>query len=131
MKGFYYDHQSEECQPICGDGLKISPEECDDSNLVIGDGCDNTCHIEEGYDENLVLQTPLSFSIIDINLINEIVRVRFSSMVTQTYPIAESSISIEIEGPELEYEYKSELLNIPENIKTEFFEFEVKLTDFK
>ncbi|MDD5307824.1 MAG: kelch repeat-containing protein [Deltaproteobacteria bacterium] len=30
----------------CGDGVKTSGEECDDGNIVSGDGCDATCHNE-------------------------------------------------------------------------------------
>ena len=33
-------------QPICGNGMIESPEECDDGNLIPGDGCSNTCMTE-------------------------------------------------------------------------------------
>jgi len=26
--------------PICGDGLRVGTEECDDGNVLVGDGCD-------------------------------------------------------------------------------------------
>jgi cysteine-rich repeat protein len=32
--------------PGCGDSFKVSPEECDDGNLVSGDGCSATCRLE-------------------------------------------------------------------------------------
>jgi len=32
--------------PECGDGLVTAPEECDDSNIVDGDGCSADCIIE-------------------------------------------------------------------------------------
>ncbi len=32
--------------PICGNGIKESAEECDDGNLINGDGCSSTCKIE-------------------------------------------------------------------------------------
>ena len=36
--------------PVCGDGvLQIDSEECDDSNTVPGDGCSDTCELEEGF----------------------------------------------------------------------------------
>lgn len=41
-----------ECTVICGDGLRVGDEECDDANGGDGDdgdGCDVTCVIEEGF----------------------------------------------------------------------------------
>lgn len=32
--------------PVCGDGVTETPEQCDDGNLVSGDGCSATCQIE-------------------------------------------------------------------------------------
>jgi hypothetical protein len=32
---------------ICGDGVRESPEQCDDGNLVNLDGCDSTCRFEQ------------------------------------------------------------------------------------
>lgn len=32
--------------PVCGNGTQEAGEECDDSNLVAGDGCDATCSVE-------------------------------------------------------------------------------------
>lgn len=32
--------------PICGNGVRAADEECDDGNLVNGDGCDDTCALE-------------------------------------------------------------------------------------
>ena len=32
--------------PICGDGVVILPEECDDGNTTDGDGCSSTCRVE-------------------------------------------------------------------------------------
>jgi cysteine-rich repeat protein len=34
---------AELCAPICGDGIKVAPEQCDDGNLTNGDGCSSTC----------------------------------------------------------------------------------------
>ncbi len=46
------------CQPLCGDGIWFdssvegvnfaAAEECDDGNLMNGDGCDSNCEIEDG-----------------------------------------------------------------------------------
>jgi MYXO-CTERM domain-containing protein len=34
-------------ESVCGDGMLSSDEECDDGNVEAGDGCDETCTIEE------------------------------------------------------------------------------------
>lgn len=34
---------------VCGDGIVFSPEQCDDGNLISGDGCSSTCTIELGF----------------------------------------------------------------------------------
>ena len=33
------------CQGICGDGLEVHGEQCDDGNLLPGDGCDPFCQV--------------------------------------------------------------------------------------
>jgi fibro-slime domain-containing protein len=33
----------------CGDGIVVSPEQCDDGNTFAGDGCSPTCKVEIGY----------------------------------------------------------------------------------
>jgi cysteine-rich repeat protein len=35
-----------DCLPVCGNGAVESGEQCDDGNLVAGDGCDATCMAE-------------------------------------------------------------------------------------
>ena len=38
------------CWAQCGDRIRIEgKEECDDGNLQVGDGCDDTCYIEWGF----------------------------------------------------------------------------------
>ena len=34
---------------ICGDGLNLMTFECDDGNLLDGDGCSSDCKVESGY----------------------------------------------------------------------------------
>jgi cysteine-rich repeat protein len=33
----------------CGDGIVSGFETCDDANLINGDGCDNSCHVQNGW----------------------------------------------------------------------------------
>ncbi len=44
------DNNDDDCegeQPICGNGVREGNEQCDDGNLISGDGCSSTCKIEE------------------------------------------------------------------------------------
>ena len=43
-------------QPVCGNGIKEGSEQCDDGNLVNGDGCNNQC-INEICGDNVVQPT--------------------------------------------------------------------------
>lgn len=35
--------------PICGDGVQVVPEECDDANTINSDGCSAICTLEHGF----------------------------------------------------------------------------------
>jgi len=35
--------------PVCGDGVRVGNEECDDSGVTDGDGCSSTCTVECGF----------------------------------------------------------------------------------
>ena len=37
------------CLEVCGDAMDLGYNECDDGNIVDGDGCSGTCVIEGGY----------------------------------------------------------------------------------
>ncbi|MCA9529032.1 MAG: DUF4215 domain-containing protein [Myxococcales bacterium] len=36
--------------PVCGDGVHDTGEQCDDGNTTSGDGCSGTCQVEPGYE---------------------------------------------------------------------------------
>lgn len=44
-----YALQGASCVGVCGDGKLALDESCDDGNLISGDGCDSTCHVETNY----------------------------------------------------------------------------------
>jgi len=48
--GASIDSMSLGCSPLetvlCGDGVMVAPEQCDDGNLARGDGCDRRCQLE-------------------------------------------------------------------------------------
>jgi len=45
-----------ECTSVCGDGMRLGNEECDDGNLAKADGCSETCTIEAGQSCTPVVQ---------------------------------------------------------------------------
>ncbi len=45
------------CDSICGDGMRIAPEACDDGNITDGDGCSSTCTVEAGFTCTAVMQS--------------------------------------------------------------------------
>ena len=46
--GYTTDAQGN-CQEICGDGKNLGQYQCDDGNIINGDGCSSECLIENGY----------------------------------------------------------------------------------
>ena len=38
------------CNKLCGNSRLDDGEECDDNNEEEGDGCSNSCYLEEGYE---------------------------------------------------------------------------------
>ncbi|CAD8061954.1 unnamed protein product [Paramecium sonneborni] len=57
----YYSNTNE-CIPLCGDGILTKQEECDDGNLINGDGCEDDCILTENAlcrnDECIILIYP-------------------------------------------------------------------------
>ncbi len=49
-EGFTKDATTGECKEICGDGLNLGVNECDDGNRKSGDGCSSDCTIERYYE---------------------------------------------------------------------------------
>jgi fibro-slime domain-containing protein len=47
--GFKCTRAGARCQPLCGDGVVLARESCDDGNLHPDDGCDGNCRLEVGW----------------------------------------------------------------------------------
>ncbi len=45
------------CDSFCGDGMRLGAEQCDDGNLVPGDGCSPDCLFEDGFVCDTAIQT--------------------------------------------------------------------------
>ncbi|CAD8146759.1 unnamed protein product [Paramecium octaurelia] len=83
-----------QCVPICGDAIKVEQEECDDGNLIIGDGCDEMCKIESGYQCGSLCQLSVHPSIIfEVNKSDKsfdeerVIRIKTDSLVSITSSI--------------------------------------------
>lgn len=50
MNTGYYALPDGTCKEICGDGIDLGQVECDDGNLINGDGCSTDCKIEYGFE---------------------------------------------------------------------------------
>ena len=51
---------------MCGDGIKVQQEQCDDGNTISGDGCSAACLVEPGHQCTTTLQFPSNNLIIPI-----------------------------------------------------------------
>ncbi|CAD8107915.1 unnamed protein product [Paramecium sonneborni] len=49
LNGYYTDQINNKCYSKCGDQFKSQDEECDDGNLLPGDGCDRNCKKENKF----------------------------------------------------------------------------------
>ena len=53
VRGYFTNINSltneKQCSEVCGDGINLGEHECDDGNLIGGDGCSTLCEVEEGF----------------------------------------------------------------------------------
>ncbi|CAD8104716.1 unnamed protein product [Paramecium primaurelia] len=49
QNGYYFDQINKKCYSKCGDSFKTIEEECDDGNLLPGDGCNEKCKKEKKF----------------------------------------------------------------------------------
>jgi len=59
-----------EYNPVCGDGIVEATEQCDDGNLIDGDGCSSACQIEiiPGSQENSIVSLDASITGTSLNV---------------------------------------------------------------
>ncbi|CAK62555.1 unnamed protein product (macronuclear) [Paramecium tetraurelia] len=46
---FGFQIKDDKCTAICGDNILVDIEQCDDGNIIDGDGCNSQCQVEEGF----------------------------------------------------------------------------------
>ncbi|CAD8045525.1 unnamed protein product [Paramecium sonneborni] len=49
-QGYYSDYENNLCYSKCGDAIMSDIEQCDDGNLINGDGCNDRCLLEKNFD---------------------------------------------------------------------------------
>jgi cysteine-rich repeat protein len=84
-----------QCEEICGDGYNMGIFQCDDGNLLSGDGCSSNCEIENGWecsggslisqDECIDVVPPTMLLIRSKN--SSILTIKFSEVVVYTNAI--------------------------------------------
>ncbi|CAD8151516.1 unnamed protein product [Paramecium pentaurelia] len=105
--GYYPDQINNKCYTKCGDSLKTSEEECDDGNLLPGDGCNQFCKIEKKFlcQNGICIipeyPVPLLFSYGDTSLYNKIrkFKIEYNVLLNVTqYSMIEKSIKFYIKN---------------------------------
>ena len=91
---------------ICGDGLNLGQYECDDGNLLNGDGWSNTCKIETGYTWKGTIWWEIvrpKANIVSVSLKN-LATIKFSEpVVFQNFSQMSASLKANINGPNSPY----------------------------
>lgn len=111
------------CLEICGDGLNKEFWECDDGNLIDGDGCSSVCTVEHGWQclsgDPSYCYKHLRPWIINYGISDDssLIFLEFNTSVhfRNTW-VQDRSWSLKFEGPLDEYHYKWEVVNQTEHI---------------
>ncbi|CAD8148113.1 unnamed protein product [Paramecium octaurelia] len=55
--------KDDKCTAVCGDNIFVDIEQCDDGNIIDGDGCNSQCKVEEGFicNPTCVVINPINF----------------------------------------------------------------------
>jgi cysteine-rich repeat protein len=126
------------CIEICGDGFNFGMVECDDGNLMDGDGCDSKCFIEKGWNctGGSILMPDTCFDIQEptpkISLINNQnqIYISFDEEVVLMEDVSSSSdpkFTISITGNQPSYKFEW-AINPPLNVGSHMQSFVISLT---
>ncbi|CAI2385481.1 unnamed protein product [Moneuplotes crassus] len=123
------------CTEICGDGLYKGEYECDDGDLINGNGCSNKCEIEIGYKCNQTVCSEIvsPTAIISSISVENTCTIKFSETVKfSSYDHFETNLKAKIEGAESEYEFEYKIKDA-DTLKTasNFTSFQVEVYDIK
>ena len=137
MDGFSLEFFSEDvsvCIEECGDGTRFK-DECDDGNLLNGDGCSNQCEVEDGWTcmggtsmgtsncrrgrpENSVIN--LVGTVTQIHTVLQSVRISYLSDCAVTQNCQNCSSLLKVRVSHSEFPIRTEVIFIP-NSKWHFY----------
>ncbi len=106
VEGFFF---SGEAGPVCGNGVIETGEQCDDGNVVSGDGCSSTCQTEEEEEEggggggggggtttpslNIIVEpSSINLNMVVDTAITETITVQNLESTAQTFDISSSNL---------------------------------------
>lgn len=99
---YFYKNTGDICRETCGDGRNMGLVQCDDGNKVSGDGCDQDCKIEGGWQcrggsdttKDICEVEPEQIIRVDVTKYNNLI-VEFSGAVSVSKPLSENDLAIE------------------------------------
>ncbi|CDW91263.1 fu domain containing protein [Stylonychia lemnae] len=101
------------CVEICGDGFNYGSYQCDDGNLINGDGCSSICIIEQGF--NCTTGTKFTPSVcmdnknptprISLIASNNYIYIEFDEEVILSEELNTTSLDIKIQGSQGNYKF--------------------------
>jgi cysteine-rich repeat protein len=84
---------SNNCQPICGDGIVLMVENCDDGNLINGDGCSSSCTTETNFEcSNAPLKPSLCSLLFFTITLDSIIKDENKNSVAVIYQLSPSTL---------------------------------------
>ena len=129
----------DDCKEVCGDGLNVGGNECDDGNLLSFDGCDTNCVVEVGYscsggsnekaDSCFPMDGPMITDV--VNLGNNVVLLTFNDTII-VEDFKSDSIKVSLKGALIAYELTWSVEGVDPTIVTEYIPPDkTKSTQFK
>ncbi|CDW89713.1 fu domain containing protein [Stylonychia lemnae] len=107
------------CVEICGDGFNYGFYQCDDGNVVNGDGCSSTCNIESGF--NCTAGTKISPSVcmdnknptpqISLVTASNLLLIQFDEEVSLMEELTTNNLKISVSGSQEPYKFEWRLMD--------------------
>ncbi|CDW87691.1 fu domain containing protein [Stylonychia lemnae] len=107
------------CIEICGDGFNYGSYQCDDGNIINGDGCSATCAIETGFNCTSGSKTTPSVCMdnrnpsprISLVTMSNQILIEFDEEVQLQSQLDTTTLNVQIKGPQGSYKFEWRLLD--------------------